>query len=434
MEKYLWLFTAMTFTTVLAVSCSGTPSHNGNGESLPGQTVTSYEAADANVLPLGRTYWAGGAVKELWLAYSGAGAAFTFVGTKLDITFAGNQTGAGGKNARIAVYVGGERKADILMAQKERTVTVYYNKTELTTPIEVRIIKLSESSESLAGIKKITVTAFSDYGIKPAAQKTLKMEFIGDSITAAYGIDDIGNKESFKTATEDVTKTYVYKTAKAFNADFSMVCVSGIGIISNGVQNNGNKNTNNVMPLIYDKTGSQTYLGEERLPGGLTPLSQVWDFNKFQPDIVVINLGTNDNGYVTWSNKTHITARGNEFAEGYVKFLKDIRAKNPNAKILCTINLMSAEDIWPYIQKAVSDYKAQTGENDSNIAAFKLPAQDVGWNGVTGTNIGTDWHPLENSNVKAAKALVTEIERFTGWTNNDVLENEADLFAANMVK
>lgn len=49
------------------------------------------------------------------------------------------------------------------------------------------------------------------------------MEFIGDSITCGYGVDDPDKEHHFKTATEDVTKAYAYKTALALNADYSMV-------------------------------------------------------------------------------------------------------------------------------------------------------------------------------------------------------------------
>jgi len=427
MEKYtnMVLFTALTFMAILCVACNG---DNGNGEE---------ETLITKILPVGRTYWDED-TKELWLAHSGTGAAFTFVGRKLDITFVGNQTSASNSNARVAVYVEGIRTADILMDRKERKITVFNVTEEFSTPINVQIIKLSESQDSLVGIKEIVVTAVSDYGIKPAVIKPRKIEIIGDSITAGYGIDDIGNKQVYKTATEDITKTYAYKTAVALGADYSIVCYSGIGVISNyGTQSNGDKNNpGGVMPIIYDKIGSRTNPSGETFPGGVTPLSLTWDFTKFQPALIVINLGTNDREYIRWSGNAHSTERGNEFVAGYVAFLKDIRTKNPNAKLLCTINLMEANDIWPLVQRAVEDYQTDTGEGDSNITAFRLPAQNTSWNSTIGAqNIGTDWHPLENSNATAAIALVTEIERFMNWTKNaNVLEEEETLFAGDMVR
>ena len=434
MNKYtnMALFAALTLTAIICVSCEN-ENDNDNDSTQP---VIEEETFLSKILPIGRTYWDNN-TKELWLAHSGTGAAFTFVGRRLDITFVGNQNSASNSNARVAVYVGGVRTADILMDRKERKITVFNVTEEFSTPIDVRIIKLSESQDSVVGIKEIAVTAVSDYGIKPAAEKPRKIEIIGDSITAGYGIDDLGNKQTYKTATEDITKTYAYKTAMAFGADYSIVCHSGIGIISNYGTNNGDKNNpNGVMPIIYDKIGARTNPSGETFPGGVTSLSLTWDFNKFQPDLIVINLGTNDREYIRWSGNAHSTERGNEFVAGYVAFLKDIRTKNPNAKLLCTINLMEANDIWPLVQRAVEDYKTETGESDSNITAFRLPAQNTSWNSsIDANNIGTDWHPLENSNATAAIALVTEIERFMSWVKDaDVLEEEETLFAGDMVR
>jgi lysophospholipase L1-like esterase len=425
-------FAALVFTSLLALAC---------GSCLPAgdDSKPSEATVKDSVLSLGRTYWTSDA-DECWLSYSATGVAFTFVGKKLDITFAGNQTSSGRSNARLAVYINGKRKADVLLAAKERKITVYEVEEESQTPVEVRIIKLSEASESVAGIKKITLTGVSDYGIKPLANKARKIEFIGDSITAGYGIDDLGGKNDatvgFLTSTEDVTKTYAYKTAQALDADYNIACFSGIGVISNvGTKQNGDKNTNgnDVMPAIYSQLGSHTHIGTEKFQGGLAPVSLDWDFAQFQPDLVVLNLGSNDVSYVTWGPTwgAYKAARGAEFKAGYLAFLKDIRAKNPNAKILCTINLMVVpDDIWSLIGEAVNAYKAETGETNSNIVAFRLPAMNNSTD-----SYGTHFHPSEVSNVRAAKALVTEIERFMSWTKSaEVLDKEETLFAADMVR
>jgi hypothetical protein len=202
------------------------------------------------------------------------------------------------------------------------------------------------------------------------------------------------------------------------------VCHSGIGVISNYwyAADGGRNNPDNVMPRAYDKIGTNSL---ENFPGPVAPNVTSWDFDKFKPDLVVLNLGTNDTEYINWNKGIHSAARRTEFKEGYVQFLKNIRAKNPNAKLLCTIGLMSAADIFSLIEQAVADYHAETGESDSTIAAFELPAQNTG-----GGNIGTDWHPLENSNAAAAKALVTRLETFMGWTKDaEVLDKEEDLIA-----
>ena len=91
----------------------------------------------------------------------------------------------------------------------------------------MEIIKLSESPMSAVGIE-----AFAEGSAEALPEKPLKIEFIGDSITCGYGVDDEDENHQFTTATEDVTKAYAYKTAKALDAEYSMFSASGYGIVS----------------------------------------------------------------------------------------------------------------------------------------------------------------------------------------------------------
>ncbi len=56
-----------------------------------------------------------------------------------------------------------------------------------------------------------------------------------------------------------------------------------------------------------------------------------WDFTEKQPDIIVINLGTNDDSYcqeTEWKQE--------EYRDKYAEFLLDVRAKNPGGNFLRT--------------------------------------------------------------------------------------------------
>ena len=85
---------------------------------------TYYPTYD-NITPLGRTRMAG---STLWLAHSGSGAAFTFFGTRAQITLLGDDTASlpdqGESYARIAVFVNGRRVADNLMDAPKKEITV----------------------------------------------------------------------------------------------------------------------------------------------------------------------------------------------------------------------------------------------------------------------------------------------------------------------
>jgi len=345
-----------------------------------------YLPVNENVKLLGRSVVSN---DVLLMCFSGTGAAFEVNARRLDIELLGDSNAKGVEDtsagARIGVFVNGECKLDKIVSKNLETVTVFDEKKPVTG--EVRIIKLSESANSQAGLSKILVDK--NGTVVPAAKKDMKIEFIGDSITCGYGVDDLDRNHHFATSTEDATKTYAYKTAESLGADWSMVCASGFGVVSG--YTNGPKNTNSVLPKYYDKIGfawGSTILGKN-------PKTTKWDFNSFVPDVVVINLGTNDNSYVKKNEK-----RAAEFEEAYVEFLRTIREKNPDAKIVCSLGLMGA-DLYSSIEKAAADYKKLTG--DEQVYTFKFSNQNAA------DGIAADWHPSEKTHEKAAFVLTSFI-------------------------
>lgn len=328
----------------------------------------------------------------LWMALSGTGAEFIVTGKKVSITMKADSTVAGGaeNQARIAVYLDGKRMADTLLSKSETTIPVFESTTEETHTI--RVIKLSESAMSTCGISAITV----DGTIRPAEAKSRLIEFVGDSITCGYGVEDEDPDHHFATGTEDVTKAYAYKTAEALDADYSMVSFSGYGIVS-GYTGDGVKSAGQLVPLYYEKLGFSygTYLGNG------SPQKNSWDFTKRQPDLVVINLGTNDSSYVKDNQE-----RKEEYIAGYIEFLKTVRRCNPEAKILCTLGIMGTE-LCPSVEEAVDRYKQTT--KDTNISSMRFVAQ------LPEDGLAADWHPTEKTHTKAAAKLADEIQRIMEW-------------------
>ena len=346
-----------------------------------------YLPSAENVKFLGRTHTEN---DVLWTFFSSSGVAFNVDARRLDVTIAGDsgtpQRKDNGSLARLAVFVNGERKLDQLIMKQEETFTVF----DEANPVkgEVRIIKISESANSILGIKSISVDQ--DGTISPANQKSLKIEFIGDSITCGYGVDDEDRNHHFSTATEDNTKTYAYKTAQALDADYSMVSVSGWGIVSG--YTSAQKNPDSVLPKIYGKTG-YTYGNKFN---GKQPQSLNWDFSRFVPDIIVINLGTNDNSWTKGDAK-----KTEEFTKSYIAFLKQIRSLNPKAQIICSLGIMGG-DLFPAIEEAVKIYSAETG--DGKVSTLRFANQSMA------DGIAADWHPTEKTHAKAANLLVQKIK------------------------
>lgn len=349
-----------------------------------------FRATENNVKIIGRTHY----YKDvLWLALSGGGVEFSFYGKKAEITLKGDAIAMTGNNlARIGIYVNGKRVIDDQLNKPLTTYTVFESDTE--QDVTVTVIKLSEAAMSTAGIQEITVDAAD--GIKPTPDRVHTIEFIGDSITCGYGVDDEHELHSFSTATEDVTKSYAYLTARQLQADYSMVSYSGYGIIT-GYTENDQKLTTHLIPDYYEKVGKS----EGKFDDTLLPQELRWDFNKLVPDLIVINLGTNDDSYT----KDDIDKQ-TEYAEEYVRFLKMVRRNNPHTPILCTLGIMGGR-LYPFVETAVNEFQQETG--DSNITAMKFDEQ------LVADGYAADYHPSQATHSKAADRLTAQIKELMKW-------------------
>ncbi|WP_172197048.1 SGNH/GDSL hydrolase family protein [Saccharibacillus qingshengii] len=345
-----------------------------------------FQAAGAPVKKIGRTHEYNGA---LWLALSGSGAEFTFYGKKAEVTLKGDSTAQGtGNFARFGIDVNGVRVIDDRMDQIRKTYTVFDSGTD--EQVTIRIVKLSEAAMSTVGIETIGVEA--EEGIRPTPDKRRKIEFIGDSITCGYGIDDESGVQAFSTDTEDAARAYAYLTAQALDADYSLVAYSGYGIIS-GYTENDAKLLTHLIPDYYEKWAKS----EGRPEGELEPLTIDWDFAQFVPDLIVVNLGTNDDSYTR-----DVPDRQEEFGRQYVRFLEQVRSRNAQSDILCTLGMMG-DRLYPHIEQAVRRYNEQTG--DARVFLMKFDVQQAE-NGSA-----SDGHPSPKTHAHAAETLTRYIER-----------------------
>lgn len=362
-------------------------------ESDPEQTQTVI-LDETTVKLLGRT----GKLldKNLLCAYSGSGVEFDFTGRHLEVELVGDSSAREGNEencARVAVYLDDVRVQDMILTKRLNTVTVLDG--EEIVSARVRIVKLSETAQSVFAIRPIKIKG--DESIVPVPGRAHTIEFVGDSITCGYGVDDEVASHHFSTVTEDATKAYAYKTAQLLDADYSLVSISGYGIISGYTDNADKKSGEQVMGKYYDKLGN-SYAGYNN---SIFPQQIGWDFTRFVPEVIVINLGTNDASYCGRDE-----AKQQEYVDGYVAFLKQVRENNPDAVIVCTLGLMG-QDLCGAMDRAVAAYAEETG--DAKVHSFWLEVQD------TSLGIAADWHPTEANHGRAAEALAEKLREIMGW-------------------
>ena len=347
--------------------------------------MTTYPLNEKNVKLVGRTEGYG---DKLLCSLSGTGFEFSFKGKIFEITVTGgaeakNMPGNEDNCARFAVYIDGERKADILMNEEEKS---YSFESDEETACTVRFIKLSECAMSSG----LCVSLAAEGEVKPTAQKPLKIEIIGDSITCGYGVDDPVAEHKFKTATEDFTKAYAYRAAQLLDADYSAFSISGYGIIS-GYTTEDVPFTEQLVPPYYEAVG----FSHAEFVNGKKPQEIPWDFSRFVPDIIVINLGTNDASYCK-----SIPERCEVYTAEYVNFLKVVRKNNPKAKILCSLGVMD-NTLCEYVEKAAERFSAETGDDKVYTMRFSTQDGSLGY--------AADWHPTEATQKIASEELAAKI-------------------------
>lgn len=337
-------------------------------------------ASSAYVKPLGRTVYDDGV---RWMSMSGSGIEFDCEGVSCDLQLIAEKADvtSATHRPRVAVYVNGYLVFDQGLENYETHVKIDLN--SCGGRAVVRVVKLSESAFSYFGVGTITVVG--KRPTVPTGTKQLKIEFIGDSITCGFGIDETDDSKSFSTTTENFSKTYAYLTAQALDADYSTVAYSGFGVYSG--YTSGTRNTSDVIFERYEKAIDNKSFASSYA-------SEQWNFSGYTPDLVVINLGTNDASYC----RTPQTRAG--FVEEYKRLLSVVREKNPNAFILCVLGDMN-NSLYPYIEQAVSERRDETGDTKMDHATidFKMGETDIVISG----------HPGEQSNRCAAQSLIEKI-------------------------
>jgi len=253
-------------------------------------------------------------------------------------------------------------------------------------------MKYSEAAFSSVGIASIETDGEL---LPPPAEKERKIEVIGDSITCGYGIEGVVDVDTFNTAQENPWNAYGCRIARALDAEVSLISWSGNGIISHYVEESVNEPRNDeaLMPELYFY---EDYSADMRR--GKAKAEYVKrDFSTYQPQLIIINLGTNDGSYTR-----NIPARDRAFINGYVAFLREVREANPQANILCTIGVMATA-----AKELVGEAVACVNELGDNKVFFKEAFLQNGE--VDG--IGTDWHPTESTHKKLAAYLLEFIRK-----------------------
>lgn len=307
-------------------------------------------------------------------AWSGSGIVARFNGSRVGVKLAGGQ--------EYTVVLDGTVRSKLTAVSGTNTIAENLSEGEHT-------IELYRRTEANQGEAQFLGFDLGDGKLLDApAAPARRIELIGDSITCGYGVEGADQNCGFTAGTENHYLTYGAIAARALGADLVTIAWSGKGVVCN--YGDAADSCKDPLPTYYDRA----------LPDRS---NSVWDFSKFQPDAVVVNLGTND--FSTQQDPSQ-----SEFESAYKSFLQHIREKYPTAYILCTNGpMLSGTDLTTvrsYIENVV---KALKNAGDTKVGTFEITPQQQA------DGYGCDWHPSCATHQKVADALETALKKALSW-------------------
>ena len=245
----------------------------------------------------------------------------------------------------------------------------------------LRIYKATESHNGvviLTGVKGTGITA-ADHPVKK------KIEFIGNSITAAMAADlteiPCGNGKWYDQ--HNAYYSYASRVGRAVNADFLLSAVSGIGIYRNW------NSLYPTMPQVYESA----YLEIDSV--------QRWNFSQYTPDVVSICLGTND--FSDGDGKTpRLPFDSSTYINNYIEFLEIVYRHYPSTQVALLTSPMLNGTKAALMLACLESVKARAKDmfpGKKEIAIFQFQPM---------VPKGCSYHP----DLKDHEVLATQLEPF----------------------
>lgn len=333
-------------------------------------------ANDAGYVYTGRIDFANASAP--YLTWPGSSVKARFSGASLSVTLNDDN----GKNY-YNVIVDGNDAFPFVIEAKQGKHDYWISKTLGAGEHTVEIYKRTEGEEG--GTHFLGINIDDDAALlAPPARPSRRIEIYGDSISSGMGNVAPHNASDGLPRDKNHYLSYGAITARALNAELHTISQSGIGIMVSWF--------NFIMPQFYDQLSA---VGNN---------DSQWDFSAWTPQVVVINLMQNDSWLVPDPKRISPTPTEPLIIAAYQAFVKSVRAKYPNAQIICALGSMDATKAgspWPgYVEAAVANL-ASAGDNKLSTVVFPFN--------------GYGQHPRVNQHMHNAELLKGAILQATGW-------------------
>lgn len=272
----------------------------------------------------------------VFFPWTDSGFTLRFRGTRLTARLLGSNTRNPDARPYFSVFTDEGERVTFGLDQPEKEVVLAEG-----LPVgehTVTVVKISEASQSHAVLAQIST----DGALlsPPPSGNSRRIQIIGDSITCAFGVLAPEEQSGFSTSQEDGWQSYAAVLARALSADYQIFAISGFAVYKSPF--------GGAIPPLYPYVD-----GAEgcRLP---------WDYDRFQPDLTVINLGTNDHAWFCNEIAQHLpeAERHRLVEEAYLAFLRQLHGVHPHSRFLCTIGMLTAftdADVERAVERAAAE-------------------------------------------------------------------------------
>ena len=310
-------------------------------------------------------------------SYSGVSVRACFTGTSVGMILDDNT----GQNF-YQIILDGKLMEKVNISKGKKTYSIADRLKD--TIHEVEVFKLTEEMFGKTKFLGFVVNKGCNL-VSISDKRTRLFEFIGNSITCGYGNEGtLGEK--FGPTTENHYLTYAAITSRNFHARHMAVCKSGIGIYRN--YNGPLTGNTDCMTNLY----TRVFLYDE---------NPKYSFAE-KPDIVCINLGTND-----FSTTGGDSAR---YVNNYFRLIDTLQTKYYMPDIICLLGPMVTDSTLTNLRGYLKFIVDSAGNNGKgNVYFFEMSHQtgDLG--------IGIDYHPTVAQHRRNAEELTEFIKSIKGW-------------------
>jgi hypothetical protein len=284
-------------------------------------------------------------------------------------------------NGYIDVIIDDKLSHTLHITKGENSYPIFFSKDAPNKKHQVTLINRTETWQSLNSYIAIELSKGKLH--TPPQTPTRNLLLVGDSVTCGAMVSR-GKQCERGIKGQDARNNYGMRLGDKLDANVHLVCFGGRGIIRSW-----NENPDDIQAPVYF---------EKPIP--LKHIKQQWPHESYQPDAVIVSLGTNDfNPGVPDKSP---------FVDAYLSLLKRISEVHPQTKIFITEGAMLNDNGQKPNKTIAKDYM-QTVKDKSDLEnLFYMPATHY-------SGDSCDPHPTLEQHEKMAQDIEATLRQHLSW-------------------